>query len=328
MSARRSFFLPIAASLLLASAGIAKAELNVVVTSKPIHALVSSVMAGIATPELLVKGTASPHSYAMKPSDAQAVNRAHVFFRVSEELEPFTGKLVRALPERVKVVSLVEAPGIKLLPRREGATFDPHGYDHGHEDNGHDHDHAHEHGHPHEEGHSHAGSHDPHVWLDPDNAKVMVNTIADVLAGLAPDQAAAVRKNAEAEIGRISSLSEELGRELAHLADQRFIVYHDAYQYLEKRYGLTAVGSMTVNPDVPPSGKRLQEIRSKIASANVRCVFADPYISPRVTATVTEGSSAQTVVLDPEGITLDPGPDLYHRLMRNIAQAMKSCLAE
>jgi len=321
MSARRSFFLPIAASIFLASAGVAKAELKVVVTSKPIHALVSSVMAGVATPELLVKGTASPHSYAMKPSDAQAVNRAHVFFRVSEELEPFTGKLVRSLPELVKVVSLVEAPGVQLLPRREEATFDSHEHD-----DGHDHDHAHMHRHA--KGHTHAGSHDPHVWLDPDNAKAMVNYIADVLADVAPDQAPAIRKNAEAEVGRIFALSEEVGRELAHLADQRFIVYHDAYQYLEKRYGLNAAGSMTLNPDVPPSGKRLQEIRNKISSANVRCMFADPNISPRVTAAVTEGTSARTAVLDPEGITLEAGPDLYHHLMRQLARAIKSCLAE
>ena len=318
MSRQRSFLFPLATIFFLVSAGVAKAELNVVVTSKPIHALVSSVMAGVGTPKLLVDGPASPHSYAMKPSDAQAVNRAVVFFRVSEEFEPFTAKLVRSLPEAVKVVSLADAPGVKLLPRRQGATFEDHSHDHGHDYKDERH---------HRDKHEHADSYDPHVWLDPENAKAMVSNIADILAGLAPDKAAVIRENAAAELDRISHLSDELSRELAPAAGEKFIVYHDAYQYLEKRYGLTAVGSMTVNPDVPPSGKRLQEIRRKISSADVRCVFADPNISPRVTATITEGTSARTVVLDPEGMTLEAGRDLYHRLMRQLASAMRSCLA-
>lgn len=318
MTTQRSFLFPLATTLFLVSAGVAKAELNVVVTSKPIHALVSSVMAGVGTAKLLVDGPASPHSYAMKPSDAQAVNRAVVFFRVSEELEPFTAKLVRSLPEAVKVVSLADAPGVKLLPRRQGAAFDDHSHDHGHD---------HEDGRHHRDKHDHADSHDPHVWLDPENAKAMVSHIADVLAGLAPDKAAVIRENAAAELDLISKLSDELSRELAPAAGKKFIVYHDAYQYLEKRYGLTAVGSMTVNPDVPPSGKRLQEIRRKISSAGVQCLFADPNISPRVTATITEGTSARTVVLDPEGMTLEASRDLYHRLMRQLASAMRSCLA-
>lgn len=320
MSTQRSFFFSLATALFLVSAGVAKAELNIVVTSKPIHALVSAVMAGIGTPKILVDGPASPHSYAMKPSDAQAVNQADVFFRVSEEFEPFTAKLVRSLPERVKVISLAEAPGVKLLPRREGATFDRHSHDHGpdHRDTRH---------HRGKHDHRDAGGHDPHVWLDPENAKAMVSHIADVLASFSPDKASVIRQNATAELDRISKLSGELSRELAPIAGKKFIVYHDAYQYFEKRFGLTAAGSITLNPDIPPSGKRLQEIRRKISSANVQCVFADPNISPRVTATITEDTSARTVVLDPEGMTLEAGPDLYHRLMRQLAGAMKSCLA-
>lgn len=310
--------LPIAAAaFILLLPGAARAEAKVVVTSKPIHALVASVMVGIGTPELLVDGTASPHSYAMKPSDAQKVHSADVFFRVSEELEPFTAKLVAALPRSVRVVSLIEAPGLKRLPRREGGAFEAHEeHDHGHED-GHGHDHDDD---------EHAAF-DPHVWLDPENAKAMVNHIADVLASLAPEKAMTIRANAEAEIGRISALSDELGRELAPVAGRPFIVYHDAYQYFERRYGLSAAGSVTVSPDLPQSGKRLQELRRKIVSSGAVCVFAEPYLSPRVTDVLVEGTNARIGTLDPEGTTLSPGPGLYHTLMRNLARDFKACLA-
>ena len=306
-----------AASILLLS-GAALAETKVVVTSKPIHALVASVMVGIGTPELLVDGTASPHSYAMKPSDAQKVHSADVFFRVAEELEPFTAKLVAGLPRFVRVVSLIEAPGLKRLPRREGGAFEVH-KEHGHK-------HAHGHDHDGDADDEHAAT-DPHVWLDPENAKTMVGHIADVLATLMPQKATTLRANAEAEIGRISAMSDELGRELAPVAGRPFIVYHDAYQYFERRYGLTAAGSVTVSPDLPPSGKRLQELRRKIASSGAVCVFAEPYFSPRVTDVLVEGTNARIGTLDPEGTTLTPGPGLYHTLMRNLARDFKTCLA-
>ena len=90
----------------LAAAGPAAAQTKVVVTIKPLHALVASVMSGVGTPDLLVKGAASPHTYAMKPSDAKALNAADLFFRMSESVEPFTIKVVRALPRRVEVVTL------------------------------------------------------------------------------------------------------------------------------------------------------------------------------------------------------------------------------
>jgi zinc transport system substrate-binding protein len=293
----------------------ALADVDVVVTSKPIHALVASVMQGIGTPALLVGGTASPHSYAMKPSDAQKVNTADVFFRVSEALEPFTGKVVASLPKSVRVVSLAEAPGLKLLDRREGGAFEAD--DHGH---GHSHDHAKHDDHDHEQ-------HDPHVWLDPGNAKAMVRQIADVLAEVAPDKAAAIKTNAEAELARIDSLSAELERELKPLAGKPFIVYHDAYQYLENRFGLTAVGSLTVSPDAAPSGRRLRDLRKKITTAKAECVFAEPQFEARVNKSVIEGTKARSGTLDPEGTQLTPGPELYATLMRNLAQNLKSCLA-
>lgn len=319
---RLSLIVPAALALIVP--GTAFAEPSVVVTSKPIHALVSSVMAGVGSPELLVDGTASPHSYAMKPSDAQKVHGAQVLFRVSEELEPFTAKLVSALPASVRVVSLVEAPGLDLLPVRKGGTFEAH--EDRHDEHGHSHGHRHAEKKRHNHDHDHA-AHDPHVWLDPENAKAMVSHIADVLAGLMPDKATAIRANAEAEMDRITVLSGEIARELVPVAGKPFIVYHDAYQYFEKRFGLSAAGSVTVSPDLPPSGKRLRDLRKKVASSGAVCVFAEPYFAPRVTEVLVEGSKARIGTLDPEGTALTSGPDLYHMLMRNLAESFRACLS-
>ena len=314
----------VALGSLLPSAALA--EVKVVVTSKPIHALVAKVMAGVGTPDILVGGSASPHAYAMKPSDARKVNAADVFFRVSEALEPFTGKVVASLPKSVRVVSLAEAPGLTLLERREGGAFEAH--DHAAEKgHGHGHKHDHEAGKAADHDHDDDEPADPHVWLDPDNAKAMVRHIADILGAAAPDKADVIKANAEAEIASITALAAELEQDLKPLAGKPFVVYHDAYQYMEKRYGLTAVGSLTVSPDVTPSGKRLQTLRRKIASTGAVCIFAEPHFEERVTKTIADGTKSRTGVLDPEGTTLTPGPDLYATLMRNLARGFKGCLA-
>ncbi len=310
--------LPVIAGFSLATAAPAAAEIKVVVTSKPAHALVAGVMGATGTPIVLINGSASPHAYAMKPSDAKATGEATVFIRFSEGLEPFTGKLVKSLPKAVRVVSLQDAPGLKLLGKREGGAFE------GHDKNTHK-------GH----GHGHGGASkrvaaddtetDNHVWLDPDNAKIMVDHIAQVLGEVEPASAMAFKANAETTKSGISALAVELERELKPLTTKPFVVFHDAYQYFEKRFGLSAVGSVTVSPEVPPSGKRLSAVRKKIAETGAICVFGEPQFQPKVLRVVTEGSKARTGTLDPEATQLAAGPGLYEALMRNLAAGLKRC---
>ncbi|MDH4982569.1 zinc ABC transporter substrate-binding protein [Hyphomicrobium sp. D-2] len=298
----------------------AEAPLDVVVTIKPIHSLVAQVMEGVGQPSLLVEGSASPHSFSLKPSQVAAINRATVFFRVSEWLEPFTGKVVRALPASVELVTLMDTPGLKLLPRRKTGTFEPH--DHAGE---HSHHHDSDHGHHHS--HDDVGSSDSHIWLDPQNAKHLVSYIADVLSKHYPAHAAKFAVNAEAAHGRIDALAAELESDLRAVKDRPFIVFHDAYQYFDVRFALNAVGSITVSPDVRPSAKRLSELRRRIRSLKAACVFAEPMYQPRLVEAVIEGTDARSGTLDPEGMLLKPGPDLYEKLMRNLAADLNRCLA-
>ena len=298
-------------------------ELKVVVTIKPIHALVAAVMQGAGTPRLLIEGSGSPHTFTLKPSDAKVLNEARVFFRVSEGLEPFTGKILKSLPKTVQVVTLESTPGLTLLNLRSSATFEAHDHDAGKLKRGHNHAHDHAGAKPAAIG----GSVDGHIWLDPANARLMVTAIAEVLATAAPEHAQLFRSNAGALDKRLEQLDGEIQSALAPMAGKPYIVFHDAYQYLESRYGLTPSGSVSINPDVPPSVKRLTELRRKISGLKATCVFAEPQFAPKVIETIIEGTSARRGTLDPLGASLPAGPEHYPALMRALAADLKSCLA-
>lgn len=300
--------------LLFSIATPARAELKVVVTIKPVHALVAGVMQGIATPELLVTGSASPHTFAMRPSGARALNAADVFFRVSPWVEPFTARLESSLPSSVRMVTLANSPGIEKLAIRRGDTFEPH-----------DHDHQHDHSGDHEIEES---AKDGHVWLDPDNAQRMVAEIARVLSEIAPEEALRLQENAARVTAAIEALDKEIAAELLPVSVRPYVVFHDAYQYFERRYGLSPVGAITIGPDVQPGARRLSEIRRKIAGLGAVCVFAEPQYQHNVIGAITEGSNTRAATLDPEGALISPGPEAYTSLMRNLANGLKSCLEQ
>lgn len=311
MGLRLQFAAALAVVFLCASAGRAAAELKVVVTIKPIHSLVSQLMEGIGTPALLVDGAASPHTFALKPSGVRAIDEADVFIRVSETLEPFTDKIVHALPDSVHLVTLIEAPGLKLLDLRTGGTFEPH--QHG--------------GAAHEgAGEQDGGAKDGHIWLDPGNAKVIVSYLAQVLSERAPADADHLKANAQKLNAKIDALTAEIAAETKPLAGRPFVVFHDAYQYFADRFDLDSVGSITVSPERQPSAKRLSELRQKIRALHAVCLFAEPLFQPHLVAAVVEGTDVRMGTLDPEGALLPAGAELYFALMRNLAAGFKSCL--
>jgi zinc transport system substrate-binding protein len=289
------------------------AAIEVVVTIKPLHALVVRVMAGAGTPQLLVQGAFSAHTYALKPSDAAKLSQADVFIRMSDTMEPFTAKVIKSLPGGVHAVTLQDTEGLQLLERRSGATFEDGGP-------GHSHDHGHRHKHGHE-------AIDGHAWLDPANAKRMVDRIAETLSARAPAQTATFRANAERLKTDLDDLSAELARELAPVAGKPYIVFHDALQYFELRFGLTPAGSIAVSPEVPPSARRLSALRKQVTTRRAACVFAEPQFDTRLVNAVVEGTPARIGTIDPEGSRIEPGPDLYFTLLRSLAKDLKACLA-
>lgn len=302
---------------LLSGAAAARAATpSVVVTIKPIHALAASVMEAVAEPKLLITGSASPHSYALKPSDARMLQNADLIIRVGPGLEATLNTALDALPHKASVLVLEEAEGVKRLPARAGGSWE----EHRHAAEGHDdRDTAHEHD-------EHQGAKDPHIWLDPENAKAIVTAMAKSLTALDPAHAAQYAANAEKTMARIDRLAAEIKTKTARVRDLPFLVFHDAYQYFERRYGLNAVGSVTISPDRQPGAKRVHELRRKIEAAGAACLFAEPQFEPKLMRTLAEGTAAGLGVLDPEGTGLEPGPDQYFVLMRGLATNLTACL--
>tara|TARA_R110002124_G_scaffold44422_10_gene135538 strand:- start:4885 stop:5835 length:951 start_codon:yes stop_codon:yes gene_type:complete len=292
---------------------------NVVASIKPVHSLVAAVMAGVGEPTLIVKGAASPHTYALRPSDAGALESADIVFWTGHGMELFLSDALESLSGKATVVELADAPGITLLPVREGGAFEPHmheGEDHDHDDDHAHDDHAHD---EHEEG-------DMHFWLDPENAKLMVTQIADTLAEADPDNATAYQDNADAERLKLDALEDEIATILAPVKDKAFIVFHDAYQYFEARFGLNLAGSITVIPDTMPGAARIDELKAKLADLGPTCVFAEPNFAPTIISAITEGSTAKSGTLDPEGSSLPEGVELYPDLLRGLATSLADCL--
>ena len=319
------------ASVAMITSSNAMAAPNVVVSIKPIHSLVAAVMAGVGEPALIVDGGASPHTYNLKPSNARAIEGADVVFWVGDGLEKFLEKPLQSLGSKATIVELDDAKGLEKLPFREGCPFEGHdlgeheGHD-SHEDHA-SHEHEHEDKHEHE-GHDHdEGEFDMHLWLDPANAKAMAFEIEKTLITADPQNAQTYQLNTKKLIEDLDALDKEIVATVAPVKDKPFIVFHDAYQYFESRYGVKTVGSITVSPESIPGAERIKQIHAKVKELNATCVFAEPQFEPKLVNVVIEGTNAKSATLDPEAATLEAGPDLYFKLMRGIATSLKNCLS-
>ena len=319
------------AGLAVTTAVPAHAEIKVVASIKPVHSLVSSIMQGVGEPGLIIDGAGSPHGYSMKPSQAQMLEKAGVVFWIGHELETFLERPVETIGANAKSVELIDTAGLEILAFREGGAFsthhedhdDDHGHDADHDD--YDHDADHDDHDQHEHGHAHHGT-DPHIWLDPKNAKILASRIAAVLSELDPANGDRYAANEAALQSQIDALIGEVDQQLAPVRNRGFVVFHDAYHYFEHRFDLEATGSITINPEVMPGAERLSEIREKISSLGVTCVFAEPQFPSSHIDVVTEGTQTNVGILDPLGSSLENGPDLYPNLIRAMAVSIRECL--
>ena len=303
----------------------ANAEIKVVTSIKPIHSLASYLMDGVAKPDLIVDGYASPHGFALKPSHAKMLQNADIIFWVGEDLENFLEKPLKSIAKKAEKIELMEIKDLTLLKFRERNIFEEH--DHGQKEDDHD-DHDHdkkekEHGHDDEhkedshddhghEGHAH-GVYDPHIWLDPMNAKVILSEMAEHLIENDQENEAKYKANLKKAHKNLDKLTKKVKSELNK--DFKSIVFHDAYQYFEKRFGINILGAFTVNTDVMPGAEQLAEIREIIEHDKVSCIFSEPQFNPDIIKAVAKDTNVATGVIDPLGATLNPGKDLYFDLM-------------
>lgn len=288
---------------------------RVVATIKPIHSIAANVMAGIAEPELLLDAAVSEHTAQLTPSQVEAMQNADLIIVVGDNLEAFLHKALEN-PDiaQKKLLEAAELPGIKTLAARSGGLWEPHedeGEEEGAHEEGHDHDH---------------GGKDPHIWMDPENAKVIARELARTLAGLDSENAAKYQANVEKFTAGLDALSKEISSTVSPVRDKRYIVFHDAYQYFEARFGMSPAGSITINPEVTPGARRIKEIHDRIAATNAVCVFAEPQFESRYVDTVIEGTKARSAVLDGLGAREPKGPQAYAGMMHRFVTALTSCL--
>ena len=320
------------------------ADVKVVASIKPIHSLASYLMDGVGKPDLIVDGYASPHGFALKPSHAKMLQDADLIFWVGEDLENFLEKPLKSIAKKAEKIELMEINGLNKLKFRERNIFDDHD-DHGHGEDDHDDDHdghakkkkdghddhdghdedghkedGHDdHGH---EGHAH-GEYDPHIWLDPINAKVILKEMTEHLVENDSKNASVYKKNLENALRDLDKLTMNVMTELNQSTAS--IVFHDAYQYFEERFNVNILGAFTVNTDVMPGAEQLAEIREIIEHDNVTCVFSEPQFNPDIIKAVAKDMNIKTGVIDPLGATLNPGKDLYFDLISNMSKSFKGC---
>lgn len=302
----------LATGLVLAlGAGWAGAEVPRVATDiAPVQSLVARVMGDLGVPSLIVRPGASPHGYAMRPSEAGSLQDAEAVFWIGPELTPWLEGALTSLAPEASVTLLLEAPGTHVLAFRENAAFGVH------DEEGHDHDH---------DGHDHQGQ-DPHAWLDPLNAQIWLDVIAARLGSLDPDNAPTYRANAAAGRAELSALEAELAQALAPVREVPFVVFHDAFHYFEDRFNLAAVGAIALSDASDPGPARVAEVRRIVQETGARCVLAEPAFNPSLVQTVIEGSGARTALVDPMGSDIAPGAAFYPALLRSISAALVGCL--
>jgi len=291
----------LAAVLSLLAASTSYAAPKVVATIKPIHSLTAAVMRGVAEPKLLLDGAASPHAYALKPSDARAVEEADLVIRVSPHLEVFLDRALASLPANARVIDLDHAPGLDLLAVRPtpGAPFAPAKM---------------------------PDDVDVHFWLDPVNAITLAREIARQLSAIDGENAARYAANAAELEAKLTALDGELKEQFGGLSDRPFVVFHDVTQYLERRYKLKSLGAVVLSPERSPGAGSLASLRDQIRSGGAVCIFYEPQFSPRLIDMLIEGRGVKRGSFDEIGARVPAGPDQYFGMMRLNAGNVAACL--
>ena len=283
-----------------------KAEIKVVTSIKPIHSLVSYIMEGVGSPDLIVDGYNSPHGFSLKPSHAKMLQEADIVIYVGEGVEEFLEKPLESIASNAVKFELLGQSGIKKLKFRERNIFGDHDDhdDHEHDDHGH-------------------GEFDPHIWLDPMNAKIIVKKVTNQLSKLDKENSSIYKSNSKKALKELDQMIKEVKSDVNK--DAKVVVFHDAYQYFEKRFNVNIIGALTVNTDVSPGAEQLAEIREVIEHEKVTCVLSEPQFNPEIVETIAKDTNISSGVLDPLGATLDSGKTLYFNLIKNISTSLKSC---
>jgi len=295
-------FRPLVALLLAGCMASAAAEVRLLTSVKPLQLIAAAVQDGAGAPDVLLPPGASPHHYALRPSDVRALREAALFYWIGPDLEAFLPRVLDG--RRQPSLAVQELPGLQL---RHFAGETEAGKD--------EHDHAHR-----------PGSLDAHLWLLPANARLIAARMASDLAGADPASAARYQANLAAFEARLDELDRRLKARLEKLAGKPYFVFHEAYDYFEAAYGLDHAGVFSVSPDVQPGARQVAQMRQRLQEAGPTCVFSEPPLQPRLAQTLSAGLPVRLAELDPLGSAVAVGPQGYEQLLERLGEGLAGCL--
>jgi len=288
------------------------ANAAVVTSMKPLGFIASAIADGVTETQVLLPDGASEHDYSLRPSDAKRLQNADLVVWIGPEMEAFMDKSTQSIASNKKV-TIAELAGVKpLLMKGADDDDDDHGHEHAAGENS--------------DGDHHHGVYNMHLWLSPEIARLSAVAIHDKLLELMPQSRAKLDANLKEFEAKLASTDKQVSNELAPLKGKGYFVFHDAYGYFEKHYGLTSLGHFTVNPEIQPGAQRLHEIRTQLVEQKATCVFAEPQFRPAVIEAVARGTSVRMGALDPLGTGIKLGKESYPQFLDQLAKQYSSCL--
>ena len=283
------------------------ANATVISSVKPIGFITQAITSGITDAEILLPDGASPHTYSLKPSDLKNIKSAELVIWVGEDMETFMPTLLKNI-DKQKQIELMEIPAIKTLLRTN-----------------HD-DHSHEEINHHQSDHDHHGEYDEHIWLSPEIAKIIAQSIHDKLITLYPDKKIKIDENLNEFTIKLSETEQNIAKKLINVQNSGYFVFHDAYGYFESQFKLKNLGSFTINPAIQPGVQTVYAIKQKLKENKAVCVFIEPQFSPAVIEKLVDGTDVRIGVLDPLGSNIQPSKDAYSQFLLNLTQQLLACL--
>jgi zinc transport system substrate-binding protein len=298
-----SIFVVFAASFLLI--GPARADVRVLTSIKPLQLIAAAVQDGVAIPEVLLPPGASPHNYALRPSDVRKVQTVDLVYWIGPDMEGFLPRVLngRTLPS----VAVQDLPGLKLR------HFAEDNHSHSEEADEHDHDHR-------------PGSLDAHLWLSPVNARVIASKMAADLSGVDPANAPRYQSNLKAFDERLDALDLRMKARLAGIAGKPYFVFHEAFDYFEDAYGLKHTGVFSVAAEVQPGAQHVAAMRTRLQEVGKTCVFSEPPLRPRLAETLVAGLPVKLAELDALGGYTPATAQGYEQVLEKLGNDLAGCL--
>ncbi|MDF1895806.1 zinc ABC transporter substrate-binding protein ZnuA [Rahnella contaminans] len=293
------------AAAILSSGAVYSAQAAVLASVRPLGFIAAAIADGVMPTDVLLPDGASPHDFALRPSDIQRMRTADLVVWVGPEMEAFMTKSVAQLPPN-RQVEIAALPAVKPMLIK------------GSDDDEHDHDH--------DDGDHHHGEYNMHVWLSPEIARETAIVIHNKLVQLVPQKKQQLDANLSHFEESLTKADKNLGSILQPVQGKGYFVFHDAYGYFEKHFGLSPLGHFTINPEIQPGAQRLHLIRTQLVEQKATCVFAEPQFRPAVITAVAQGTKVRMGTLDPLGSGIVLGADSYVNFLSQLTNQYLSCL--